>query len=232
MTGVRVPFPDPIKPEHTIADVHAAIRKSPELDDKERELAQAVLFQALERGTTRAAQLVAELEGAGARKIVDTARQSLGMNTVAEQEADEKFERENANLPPGRDAEGRCFQGCAAENCNAYPMDEQGVPVPVKDRVWWCSQHRGQAGEDDHLPLELRYVIDPATMSLRAVGAEQERLLEEDRERERKAAERAERGRQDAEALTEVRERYEAQAEPMRIAGFLVRPGGGIIDEH
>lgn len=33
MSEIRIPFPDPIEPEHTIADVHDAIRKSPELDD-------------------------------------------------------------------------------------------------------------------------------------------------------------------------------------------------------
>jgi hypothetical protein len=226
------PFPDPLEPDDWIAEVHDAIRKSPELDDDERQVAQAIADKALERGTVRAAELVKELEGADAREIVDEARQSLGMNTIAEQEANEKFERENANLPPGRDAEGRCFQGCAAENCHAYPRDEQGIPIPVADRIWWCDQHRDLAGEEDHLPPEVRYVWDMATISLRAVGAERERLLDEDRERERKAAERSEQGRREAEALTEVRERYEAEAEPMRIGGWLVGPGGKVIDEH
>jgi hypothetical protein len=205
VSEIRIPFPDPIEPEHTIADLHDAIRKSSELTDEERQVANAIAYGALERGTVRAAELVEELKGTGAREIVDEARQSLGMNTVGEQEAAERFERENANLPPGRDADGRCFQGCAAENCNAYPLDEQGIPVPVKDRIWWCSQHREMAGPDDHLPPEVRYVIDPATMSLKAVGAEQERLLEQDREREGKAAERTEQWRQEAAGLPRFR---------------------------
>jgi hypothetical protein len=121
----------------------------------------------LERGTTLAAQLVAELEGAGARELVDKARESIGMPTTAAEEADLRWERENANLPPGRDADGRCFQSCAAENCNAYPLNEMGVPTPVVDRVWWCSKHRGMAGPDDHLPPEPKYVLDFATMSPR-----------------------------------------------------------------
>jgi hypothetical protein len=229
---IRIPFPDPLEPEHTIADVHDAIRKSPELTDEERQVANAIAYGALQRGTVRAPELVKELEGAGARAIVDKARQSLGMNTVGEQEADEKFERENANLPPGRDGDGRCFQSCAAENCLAYPINEQGVPIPVVDRIWWCEAHKDQAGPDDHLPPELKYVWDMATMSMRAVGAERERLLEEDRERERKAAERSEQSRREAEALTEVQERYEAQAEPVRIGGWLVAPGGKVVDEH
>jgi hypothetical protein len=190
VSEIRIPFPDPIEPDALIIDVHDAIRKSPELDDGERELAQAVVFQALERGTTRAVDLVAELEGADAREIVDEARQSLGMNTVGEQEAAERFERENANLPPGRDAEGRCFQACAAENCNVYPMNGMGVPTPVVDRIFWCDAHKHLAGPDDHLPPELKYVWDMATMSLRAVGGERERLLKEDEERVAKARDR------------------------------------------
>jgi hypothetical protein len=232
MSEIRIPFPDPIEPEHTIADVYDGIRKSPGLDDEERDLAQAIAHRALERGTVRAAELQEELDGAGARAIFDEARRSIGWRTISEQEADEEFERENANLPPGRDADGRCFQSCAAEDCLAYPMDEQGIPTPVVDRIWWCDRHADQAGPDDHLPPEPKYVIDPATMSPRAVGAEHARLLEEDRERERKAAERSAQSRREAEALTEVQERYEAQAEPMRIGGWLVGTGGVVIDEH
>jgi hypothetical protein len=232
MTEVRVPFPDPIEPEHTIADVHDAIRKSPELNDDERQVANAIAYKALERGTTRAAQLVAELEGAGARGIGDRARESIGMKTIAEEEADAKFERENANLPPGRDAEGRCFQGCAAEDCNAYPLNEMGVPVKVVDRIWWCDRHKDEAGPDDHLPPEVKYVIDPATMSLKAVGAERERLLEEDRERERKAAEREQQRRREAEALAEVQDRSAEQAKPISILGFLVDGKGRLVDDR
>jgi hypothetical protein len=55
VTEVRVPFPDPIEPDDLIADVHDAIRKSPELNDEERQVAEAIGCGALERGTTRAA---------------------------------------------------------------------------------------------------------------------------------------------------------------------------------
>jgi hypothetical protein len=233
MSEIRVPFPDPIEPDDTIADVHDAIRKSPELDDGERELAEAVVVQALERGTTRPAQLIAELEGTGAREIVDKARQSLGMNTVGEQEAAEEFERANQTLVgSGRDADGRAFMVCAAEDCHAFPLSEQGVPTPVLDRVWWCEAHKDQAGPDDHLPPEPKYRIDPATMGLVAIGEERERFLEEDRERKRKAAEREQRRREEAKALAEVEGRYVEQAKPINIAGWQVRPDGRIVDDR
>ena len=53
-------------------------------------------------------------------------------------------------------------------------------------------------------------MLDYETMSLKAVGAEQERLLEEDRERERKAAAREQRRREEAERLGKLEEQYRA----------------------
>jgi hypothetical protein len=232
MSEVRVPFPDPLKPEHTIADVHAAIRKTPELNDEERQVAEAIAYGALTRGTTQAAELDKELKGPDARRIVDEARESIGLRTIAAEEADRRWERVNANLPPGRDADGRIFQVCAAQNCNVWPMTEMGVPMKVADRVWWCDRHKDQAGPDDHLPPEVKYVLDFATMSPRAVGAERERLLEEDRERERKAAERTRRRREEAKALREIEDRYVEQAKPINIGGWLVDGKGRIVDDR
>jgi hypothetical protein len=233
VTAFRIVFPDPIKPEHTVADIHAAIRKSPELNDGERQLAEAVLSQALGRGTTRAADLFEELKGNGRRRIVDAARESIGMPTVDAEEADLEFKRVNRmHVGTGRDADGLAFMGCAAENCHAYPLNEMGVPSRVPDRVWWCARHKDQAGPDDHLPPEPDYFIDPATMALRAAPALQARLLKEDEERVRKAAEREQRRREEAKALAEVRDRYAEQAKPTNIGGWLVRPNGRIVDEH
>jgi hypothetical protein len=219
MTEIRVPLPDPLSPDDTIADVHDAIRKSPDLGDEERKVAAAVAFKALERGTVRAAGLVEELEGPGARKIVNEARKSIGLNTIAEEEAHREFERVNASLPPGRDAEGKAFMGCADPNCNAYPLNEMGVPAKVVDRVWWCDRHRDQAGPEDHLPPEPKYVWDMATMSLRAIGKERERLLEEDRERERKAAERQRIQREEAERLAKLEREWQEKNPPVFFGG-------------
>ena len=133
MSEIRIPYQDE---GDQILDAIDAARKT--LDGDELRVTEQVVYDALSRGTTRVGGLLTELESAGSdgrRQLVDRARQSFGMKTVGEEEADAKFELENANLPPGRDAEGRCFQGCAAENCNAYPMDEQGVPIPVPDRI-------------------------------------------------------------------------------------------------
>jgi hypothetical protein len=219
MTELRLPLPDPLSSDDTIADVHDAIRKSPDLDDEERKVAAAVAFKALERGTVRAAGLVAELEGPDARKIVDEARTSIGMKTIADEAAHKDFERVNAALPPGRDAEGKAFMGCADPNCNAYPMNEMGVPAKVVDRVWWCDRHRDQAGPEDHLPPEVRYVLDLATMSPVAVGAERERLLEEDRKREAKARERERIQREEAERLAKLEREWQLKNVPVFYEG-------------
>jgi hypothetical protein len=219
MSEVRVPFPDPLSPDDLVVEVVDAARRSPDLSEEERDLTEALVFRAMERGTTTAAELAEELHGPDARRIVDEARKSIGLDTIADEEAHQRFDAANRALPPGRDAEGKIFQGCAAKNCNAYPQDELGVPTPVADRVWWCDRHKDQAGPEDHLPPEARYVLDPATMSPRAVGAERERLLEEDRERERKAAEREQLRREEAERLGNLEREWQRQNPPLLFGG-------------
>ena len=128
------------------------------------------------------------------------------METLSEERSRREFESANAAFRnnPIIEADGKGFQVCAEANCNAWPQDEQGLPRPVEDRRWWCSKHRHLAGPDDHLPPEPKYAIDPATMSVKAVGAEAERLLEEDRKRERRAAEREKLRREEAERRRQV----------------------------
>ena len=105
MTEVKVPFPDPLEPDDSLSEVYGAIRKSPELDDEERRIAEAIAFKALGRGTTRAADLVAELEGPGARAIVDEARVSVGLRTIEDEAAHKRFE--DANSMPAREGRAR-----------------------------------------------------------------------------------------------------------------------------
>jgi hypothetical protein len=121
---IRIPFPDPIEPESTIADVHDAIRRSSELTDEDRDIGLAVADNALSRATTRAADLFKELEGPGARKIVDEARGSIGMRTVGEEEAERDFEMRTAGLRPGG-VNGKVPQQCP--HCSADFKREDGV---------------------------------------------------------------------------------------------------------
>jgi hypothetical protein len=51
-------------------------------------------------------------------------------------------------------------------------------------------------------------------MTLRAVGAEQERLLEEDRKREQKAREREQRRREEGERLAKLEAEHRATLRP------------------
>ena len=171
------------------------------------------------------------LDADGRRELLDTARTAAGLDTVEDAEGHRAFEIANRNLRPGRDSEGKIFQGCAERSCHAWPQDELGMPTGVVDRVWWCAKHRHLAGPEDHLPPEPKYRIDPETMSPRPVGAERERLAAEDEKLRQQAAEREQRRRQGAKALNEVRERYIEQAKPIRVAGWLVRPDGRVVDE-
>jgi hypothetical protein len=204
--------------EQTITEALAAgVERA--LEGEERDVATWLLLQAKQETMGQLLDHVESLDEDGRRRLLDKARTAAGLDTVDDAEAHRRFEMANAALPPGRDAEGKVFQGCAAKNCNAFPQDELGIPTPVADRVWWCGRHKDQAGAEDHLPPEVRYVLDPATMSPRAVGAERERLLEEDRERERKAAEREQLRREEAERLANLEREWQRQNPPVLFGG-------------
>jgi hypothetical protein len=224
----RIAYQD--EDDQILEAIHAA-RKT--LDGDELRVTEQLVRQALEqRCVTRVGDLLKELEQVGPtgrRQLVDEARTSLGMKTLDAEEAAEAFKRNRATMPP---SDGPRFQVCAAENCNVYPLSELGVPIEVADRVWWCARHKDQAGPEDHLPPEPKYVLDFATMSPKAVGAERERLLEADRELVRKAAELEQRRREGAKALAEVRDRYADQAKPINIGGWLVDGKGRIVDDR
>jgi hypothetical protein len=204
------------------------------LEGDELRVVEQIVSDALLRGTSKVGDLLSELEKAGPegrRRIVNQARTGCGLDTLEDEAAHRAFVMANRNLRPGRDAQGKIVQGCHAAGCNAWPQDEQGLPVAVADRVWWCARHKDQAGPDDHLPPDdLHPRLDLATMTLRPSRAEEERLIEEDRKREQKVRERQERQRQEAEAIEAVRERWEEQARPVYVAGMWIKPGGKIVD--
>jgi hypothetical protein len=219
MTELRIAYQDE---GDQILDAIDAARAT--LDGDELRVTEQLIRQALEqRSVTRVGDLLEELEQVGQtgrRRLVDEARTSLGMKTLDAEKADREFKRVTRTLVgSGRDADGRIFQVCAAEDCLVYPLSEQGVPIPVPDRRWWCDRHKDQADPDDHLPPEPKYVLDFATMSPRAVGAERERLLEEDRERERKAAERTRLRREEGERLWKLEQEWQAAHPPIFFQG-------------
>jgi hypothetical protein len=228
MTELRVPYRSEDDDVTSIAD---AARET--LTGEERRVTEQLAFDALARGTTKVGDLFEELESAG-RQLLDRAREGCGMLSVEAEAAHTEFERANANasLRPGRDAKGRLLQRCAEPDCGRFPIGPEGFPAPVSDRKWWCDAHRHLAEPGDDQPPEAEYQLDPMTFTVRAVGAERERLLEEDRERESKAAEREQRRREEAKALAEVRDRYADQAKPIHLAGWLVRPDGRIADDR
>jgi hypothetical protein len=154
---------------------------------------------------------VESLDADGRRQLLNKKRAELGLESVEDVDAHRRFETANRNLRPGRDAEGRIFQGCHAANCHAVPLDEQGRPVPVPDRRWWCDRLKDQAGPDDHLPPDdLHPRLDLATMRLLPSKAEEERALAEDRKREEAAREREQLRREESERLRKLEEEYRA----------------------
>ncbi len=170
------------------------------LEGDDLRVVEQVAYDAMVRGKTKVGDLLGELEAAGPdgrRRIVDQARENLGMMSLADEEGHRAFEVANRALRmrPSYDEHGRRSVVCAEANCNAWPQGEQGEPLPVADRVWWCDRHRHLAGPEDHLPPEPKYEIDPHTFAVTAVGAEKERLLAEDEKLRRGAEEREQRRR-------------------------------------
>ena len=139
MTEIRIPFQDRAQ---TVADA-IACNVDRALDGEERDIAFQLLLDSPPSQTM--GELFDRLDADG-RELVNKARSELGLESVEELEAHQAFEAANRNLPPSRDAEGRIFQACHAENCNNFPTGELGEPISVPDRRWFCDQHRDQAG--------------------------------------------------------------------------------------
>jgi hypothetical protein len=214
---IRVPFPEPIKPEHTITDVIDLIRKSPELDDEERDVARAIAFKAPERGTVRAAELVRELEGAGARTIVDEARTSIGLRTIAEEEADRDFEMRSAGLRPGR-TDGKAVQQCP--HCSAVSSTPEGALRPTHEKRWHCDRHRHLAEPGDlEPPDDLHPRIDFATMKLVPSKATEERERREWEHTREELRKRDEAKRQEGERLRKLEEEWQLAHPPVFFQG-------------
>ena len=131
------------------------------LEGEDRDIAFQLLLHTQARRWASWSTTIESLDTEGQRRVLDGARKAAGLEATEDIDDRERFERYNRALPKGRDAEGRSFQICAEPNCNAWPQGpEQGEPLAVADRKWWCDRHKDQAGPDDHLPPEPKYVID------------------------------------------------------------------------
>ena len=154
MNEVPVPFPDPLSLDDLVVEVVDAARRSPDLSDEERDVAEAIAVGAMRRGTTEAAALAEELEGPDARRIVDEARESIGLPTFEEIEQTRSIARASRDDPPvhyhgpPRDHRGRAVQECAHDGCTALSKDEAtGSLGPVAAKRFWCPAHEAEAPE-------------------------------------------------------------------------------------
>ena len=148
---------------------------------------------------------VESLDSEGRRRLLDKARGAAGLETTGAVDAERALALANSGTSSR-------LKGCAAPGCTAWPTDEVGLLTEVPDRVWWCESHRDQAGPDDHLPPEPKYVLDLATMSEVAIGAEAERLRAEEEQRSKMLQERDKAKRQDAERVRQLAEARQAEA--------------------
>jgi hypothetical protein len=192
-------------------------------DREEREVVRQFLVNAKLDGDQTMGDVLRRFEDAspaGIRAIVDEARAGVGLDTLDDHEAHEKFVAHNAALRTGpqRDRLGRAHQVCAAEDCTVHEVDASGVWVPVPHSRYWCRAHVDQAQPGDLDPIPPAR-INLATMSPCVSPQEQRRLqAEQDQLRQGDRA-RAERRKAEAEAVRKARANYEATHPPRPIAG-------------
>jgi hypothetical protein len=173
-------------------------------DPESRAVTRAVLQEAAENGTRTVGQVIDGLEAMSQserREVLDRARVELGLDTVAETIAHQRFV--DANEAARRRATRRRAPACPV--CGRTPTGVGGMPaeVPVVKR-WHCPDHEHLAAPGDmdppQLPVDMlmRYV-DPDEVE-REQREDERRLAEHKRKLEERAAE--------AEAIRKARERW------------------------
>jgi hypothetical protein len=194
-------------------------------DDEEHRVVAHLLIEAtFERGVKSVGDLL-DLEPGRKRALLDRARVSAGLKTVAQEELelDRQAQYRASAARAYTDEEGRRLTTCAASGCGAFPTDEVGAWRPVADRKYWCDLHRDQADPDDHLPPEPRYVLDHNFHPV-PVGEEAERLRLEEEERQEAVRKAEETKRAEAERLRKLTEHRRAQEVPAFLAAPWSRP--------
>ena len=237
---VRIPFQHPLSPDDPILDVVTAARKSPELTAEERQVAEAVAYQALRRGTVRVAELVEELESARAPELVDEARRAAGLPSLSEAAARRSLALAQRDDPPvrqqgpPRDHRGEAVQECAHPDCTRLSVNEVTKVVgPVAARRWHCPKHESEAAEGDMdawTPPPISYAPGGGFMSAEQAADEAayyERLVRESRE---KALRRQAQNRAQRERLAHLQELRDREARPINIGGIEIDGKGRIVN--
>ena len=215
---LRIPFQHPLS-DDPILEVVSWARKS-DLTADEQRIVKAIAVEALQRGTTRVADPFRELEEAGpagGRRVVDRARQSLGMKTVSEEDADRDFEMRNAGLRPGR-VDGKAPQQCP--HCSAVSSTPEGALRPTHEKRWHCDRHRHLAEPGDLDPPEDLYPrMDFATMQLLPSQAEEERERREWEHRVEELHKRDEVKREERKRMAKLEAEWQAAHPPIFFQG-------------
>jgi len=185
--------------EDSLADVAL---DTAELDAEDARVTRQLVMDAIGTDAT-AGELIDRIERmsqAERRDLLDRTRVRVGMDTIADTEAHERFLAANRAIRP------RPLQRCAV--CDTVPTTRQGFPdlnVPPAKR-WHCPahEHLASAGDLDPPPSGVGLDMSPIPSDAE-LAREQRRDEQRRREHERRQQER----RAEAEAIRKARERYE-----------------------
>jgi hypothetical protein len=185
--------------------------------DEDRQVCRQLVIGALMRGARTVDDFLTELEGlqpAQRRELLDEARGALGLDSTKDVEDLRRYEL--ANTYGHRHAEQTsAWQLCGADDCNASPVSELGVPIASTVRKWHCVQHRHLATADDLRPLGPRLGYSPAGVIVDLDEQEHETAFAQAEQRTRDA-ERAAREAAAAAVQQELVDLDEARRERFR----------------
>jgi hypothetical protein len=242
VTEVRIPLQHPLDSDDPILEVVSWARKTQAGD--ELRVTERIVRNALDRGVTRVGELVAELESAGSdgcRRIADEARRDAGLPSLSEAESKRALALAQRDDPPlwhqgpPRDFRGRAVQECAHDGCEVLSKDEVTKSIgPVEAKRWWCPEHEAEADPGDLDPWTsppVTYGSGGGFVNVEQAAAEAryyERLVAESHEKALRRQEQYRAERERREHLEELRDR---SAKPLMMGGFLIGPGGKILNE-
>ncbi len=194
MAEIRFPTSDPA--DELACDLDDVVNRAlatDQLAEHEAPVAREIGERLIVAGCDTFADAVERLEVLGPdgrRKLLDEARVSLGMETIAEIEQrreDARFESAWQRLQPPPPPEWSPLQSCPA--CGTRPVKDGGAWAEVECEQWWCFKHRA-GHEADMEPHQPAYVLNA---NAAPVPSERERARLEACHRERQGSEERER---------------------------------------
>jgi hypothetical protein len=206
--------------------------------EEQRAIFRQIAFDTLFEGgiETTAGDVLARIENASVeqrREIVDKARTSAGLETIAEIEKRRELVEATRWPPPPpppsgpqRDEYGRAILECAAEDCSEVARDPSGFPTLSNATRFWCPKHRHLAEPGDDEPFRDWVRLDAAGRPRMRPEAEAHYARVYEREAAKWRAHRAAKKRE-AEKLERLRAEY-LEAHPPKPPAWFGPPQGTV----